>query len=220
LNTKVDAVALNATYSGGSVLLLTLEPIAGEVNAVGPFAAPGNAAIVGTGVGTLPGAGLLKSRAATARWYDLSFISGSYSAKAKVSSRCDVTIVRGTLNAIAGYSARVISDVAIRLRKNNGVPDPASCLPRLLAEVARKRGASAGSDTLAVIPTEIAGKALSVTGPVALALGEADAVGDGCGKVMDPPQPRKSGNGCADTFVPTVATLDADVGVGVGAGVT
>jgi hypothetical protein len=60
---------VNATRSGGSVEALSPEPTGGGVNPTGTLSNPIGVAAgtaVGTDVGSVPGAGLLKSRSATA----------------------------------------------------------------------------------------------------------------------------------------------------------
>ncbi len=73
-NDSGDAVALNATYSGGRAEAPNPAPTGGGVNAPGMLDMPkgvlvGNGVGIGvtTGDGKLPGAGLLRSRSATAR---------------------------------------------------------------------------------------------------------------------------------------------------------
>jgi hypothetical protein len=98
--------------------------------------------------------------------------------------------------------------------------EPASCFARRFAEAVLKCGASDGSTTLDVMPTETGlAAAAPAGGGVAFAFGDGEADGEATGlaKAIVPPQPAIDGNAWEETVSPTVATFEAETGVAVAA---
>ena len=83
-------------------------------------------------------------------------------------------------------------------------------------EPALKCGASEGSTTLAVTPIDAEfPPPASAAAELAFGFGDADGAADGLANAIDPPHPATVGNACVAGLAPTVATLEADDGVGV-----